>query len=393
MLKKNEERYKVPEQEGICAWSHILTYSISAYLALSLLLLPCLVQQLENPLWKVLLFKGSISVFVRVHLDDSFFEKRIHFFWRKHVTKRNWRPLWPNLVKCREESRDVIRLFAIIVSISPFLNHKNITLSLYSYSKAASLSFYRSFSSFVNWFLKVSRLSWMSLLKNYSLWLGESKLKKLSYFVAWGGVFTGVGILIGFAWSLVFGFVGGGGLFIWLGLGVGFEAGLLLLGWDVLEGCCGWIKSLGALYAVWSWPFWMWWVPLIISALFNFSMWNSLLCWAYLNFRILMKMEPLTCGTLAFKLLMSIQAVLKLEDELHFFIPFHHFWLESEVIKSVVQVQGQNLQYIFYSDLSDSSNTGWVLLEREVTFCSLLLSSCLSECIPGNDRRPALCYE
>lgn len=81
-----------------------------------------------------------------------------------------------------------------------------------------------------------------------------------------------------------------------------FEVGCVTLWFGGFED--GFLGALGTRFD-WTFPL----ACLTMSAFLNFSMLNSLLWWFYLNLRILTKMDPLICGTLAPKLLMSIHAV------------------------------------------------------------------------------------
>ena len=63
-------------------------------------------------------------------------------------------------------------------------------------------------------------------------------------------------------------------------------------------------------------------------------------------------MEPLTSGTLAPKLLMSIHPSLKLPKILRFFIALSHLDLESEMVEALGEIDGQSHEDIFDGDLS-----------------------------------------
>ena len=142
--------------------------------------------------------------------------------------------------------------------------------------------------------------------------------------LAWGcGTDAGGGVLICYfglsweegGWFWDFGWVdwvecGRAGPLFWAGTAVG---GLILwLG-------CSEVGDLGALWTLWccTCPL----MCLTISALLNLSIWNSLFCPCYLNFRILTKIDPLTWGTVAPKLLMSIHAILYLWKIYTFSLP------------------------------------------------------------------------
>lgn len=89
-------------------------------------------------------------------------------------------------------------------------------------------------------------------------------------------------------------------------LGALFEIGVIFLGGTGLVGVPTGLTDVGVEFPlvalVW---------PLIISALMSLSLWNILLCCGCEKESILMKMASLIMGTLADKLLMSIQPSLK----------------------------------------------------------------------------------
>lgn len=44
-----------------------------------------LVKQLKDSFREILFFEMSMTIFIRMHFDDNFFEKRINFFLSKHI--------------------------------------------------------------------------------------------------------------------------------------------------------------------------------------------------------------------------------------------------------------------------------------------------------------------